>query len=87
MHDKAGYFDESFRYAGDHEMWLRAVREGSEFKRVPGVHGLYYMNPEGLSTSKTNEIKRFKEEQRVFWEYTDLFGPTVTNHFREYFSK
>lgn len=87
MHNKAGYFDESFRYAGDHEMWLRAVRKGSEFKRIPGVHGLYYMNPKGISTSKANEVKRYKEEQHVFWEYTDLFGLIATNQYREYFSK
>ena len=87
MHDKAGYFDESFRYAGDHEMWLRAVRAGCEFKRVTGVHGLYYMNPDGLSTSEANAIKRYKEEQRVFWEYVDIFGEQVVKNYSEYFSK
>jgi len=87
MHDNAGYFDESFKYAGDHEMWLRAVRNGSEFKRVTGVHGLYYMNPNGISTSEENESERYKEEQKVFWEYTDLFGINSTNRYREYFSK
>ena len=87
MHDKAGYFDESFRYAGDHEMWLRAVRNGSEFKRVSGVHGLYYMNPDGLSTSKANAIKRYKEEQRVFWEYIDIFGYDTVSKFSAYFSR
>jgi len=87
MHDKAGYFDESFRYAGDHEMWLRAVRNGSDFKRVSGVHGLYYMNPDGLSTSEANAVKRYKEEQRVFWEYIDIFGYNVTEQYSEYFSR
>jgi len=87
MHDKAGYFDESFRYAGDHEMWLRAVRNGSVFKRVPGAHGLYYMNPDGLSTSKENAVRRYKEEQRVFWEYVDIFGEQIVNVYSEYFSK
>ena len=87
MHDKAGYFDESFRYAGDHEMWLRAVRHGSEFKRVRGAHGLYYMNPGGLSTSEANIVKRYKEEQRIFWEYGDIYGQNVVNQYRDYFSR
>ena len=87
MHDKAGYFDESFKYAGDHEMWLRAVRNGSEFKRVKGVHGLYYMNIDGLSISANNETKRYKEEQKVFWEYSDIFGLDKTNKYRNYFSR
>lgn len=86
MHDKAGYFDESFRYAGDHELWLRAVRNGCEFKRVKGAHGLYYMNPDGLSTSQANAVKRYKEEQLVFWEYTDIFGNEVVNRYKGYFS-
>lgn len=87
MHDKAGYFDESFRYAGDHEMWLRAVRAGCEFKRVIGAHGLYYMNPDGLSTSEANAVKRYKEEQRVFWEYIDIFGYDTVNKYSQYFSR
>ncbi len=87
MHDKAGLFDESYKYAGDHEMWLRAVRNGCEFKKIKGTYGLYYMNPEGLSTSVRNQETRFKEEQRVFWEYTDIFGISETNKYRDYFSR
>jgi len=87
MHEKVGYFDESFRHAGDHEMWLRSVRAGSKFKRISGTHGLYYMNSAGLSTSKETAINCYKEEQQVFWEYADVFGLTVTNQYRDYFSR
>jgi GT2 family glycosyltransferase len=87
MHDKAGYFDESFKYAGDHEMWLKAVRAECQFKKVIGVHGLYYMNPDGLSTSEANAVKRYKEEQRVFWEYIDIFGYDTVSKYSEYFTR
>ena len=86
MHDSAGLFEAGYRYAGDWEMWLRAVRNGSTFRRLPGVHGMYYMNPDGLSTSPANEKIRFAEEKQIFWEYTDIFGEQITEHFSEYFS-
>ena len=87
MHDRSGLFDESLRYAGDHEMWLRAVRAGSKFKKIDGVYGAYLFNEEGLTTSKKTMAKKFIEEKKVFWEYSDVFGLNVTNKFREYFSK
>ena len=86
MHDGIGLFNADYRYAGDWEMWLRAVRNGSQFKRLPGVFGMYYMNPDGLSTSPANEKVRFAEEKEIFWEYTDVFGENVTNQYAQYFS-
>ena len=86
MHAAAGLFESNYRYAGDWEMWLRAVREGSVFKRLPGIWGMYYMNPDGLSTSAANEEIRFGEEKQIFWEYTDVFGDETTDAFSPYFS-
>jgi len=87
MHDKAGMFDESYRSAGDWEMWLRAVRAGSKFKKVNRVCGIYYMNPNGLSTNVETQKEKFKEEQKVFWEYTDVFGKDTTSQYEGYFTK
>ena len=87
MHDNIGLFDESYKYSGDWEMWLRAVRNGSKFKMIASAHGLYYMNPEGLSTSPANDTIRFSEEKSVFWEYTDVFGSSVVNQYKGYFSR
>jgi len=87
MHDKAGMFDESYRSAGDWEMWLRAVRAGSKFKKVNRVCGIYYMNPNGLSTNVETQKEKFKEEQRVFWEYSDVFGQNVANEYSKYFQE
>jgi glycosyltransferase involved in cell wall biosynthesis len=87
MHNGIGFFNENYISAGDWEMWLRAVRNGSSFKMKKEALGLYYMNPTGVSTNFENEAERFKEEKEVFWEYTDIFGLDVTNRYREYFSK
>jgi len=87
IHQKVGFFDEEYRFAGDWEMWLRAVRSGCRFRMVEGVYGLYYHNPSGLSTDSGKQVQRFAEEKKVFWEYTDVFGPNTTNMYREYFSR
>ena len=87
MHDDIGLFDESYKYSGDWEMWLRAVRNGSRFKMIDSAYGLYYMSPVGLSTSPENNKERFLEEKKVFWEYTDVFGEKVTNQYGGYFSR
>ncbi len=87
MHTKAGLFDERYRYAGDWEMWLRAVRMGSNFKMLDGVYGLYYNNPTGLSTDVKKHAEKFLEERAIFWEYTDIFGLQTTNMYRDYFSR
>jgi glycosyltransferase involved in cell wall biosynthesis len=86
MHNSIGLFESDYKYAGDWEMWLRAVRNGSKFTRIPGVLGMYFMNPDGLSTSPANEKERFAEEKEIFWEYTDVFGENVTNNYASYFS-
>ena len=72
MHQKYGYFDETFFSAGDWEMWNRAVSQGSVFKKVNAFAGVFYWNPQGLSTDKSDTLKvqRNKEEgQRVIQQY------------------
>lgn len=62
MHEKCGYFSEEFKSSGDLELWNRAAINGSKFKKVPVLGGLYYVSPKGLSTkqdSKKNSEDRF----------------------------
>lgn len=75
MHEKAGYFRSDFKYSGDLEMWNRAVSHGSKFKRLPGYSGLYYFNPEGLSTNQdpTKVALRRKEDMYVLRTYGYLW--------------
>jgi glycosyltransferase involved in cell wall biosynthesis len=87
MTDKVGLFDESLKYAGDWDMWLRCVASGFSFKKVPHDLGLYYMNPEGLSTSADNSVDRLKEESVIFYKYKHVFGDTVFKKFKGYFNE
>lgn len=72
MHAKYGLFDESYKVAGDWEMWLRAVKGGAHFLRVPGAYGLYYENPQGLSGGPRNS-RAAKEGWEVGRRYRELF--------------
>lgn len=63
MHEKYGYFDESYTSSGDHEMWNRAAAGGSIFKKIDGVSGVIYINPEGISTDSDLEKTRKRQEE------------------------
>jgi len=68
-HDKYGLFDHEFKSAGDWEMWLRGASQGSEFKKINTVLGLYYYNPTGISTNPENFSWKREEEMKVFKKY------------------
>lgn len=50
LHEKIGYFDESFKSAGDHEFWIRAALNDASFKKSEHIHVSYFINPKGMST-------------------------------------
>lgn len=66
MHHKYGFFDESFLSSGDMEMWLRAASRGSLFKHIPLVTGLYYVNPDGLSTTADSAKMQKRDQENAF---------------------
>lgn len=45
LHDKYGYFDESYQVAGDYEFWLRISSRGEIFGKMVDTVGMYYNNP------------------------------------------
>ena len=87
MHHGIGNFEAKYKSAGDWEMWLRAVQNGSVFKMVDGIHGLYYHNPTGLSTDKLREKEKRAEEAEVFFKYADVFGQRNFEIFKRHFSQ
>lgn len=54
IHNRLGFFDESFRSLGDNDFWLRCYFHGVRFKKIEDVLGIYYFNPKGLSTDDIN---------------------------------
>lgn len=52
LHDKVGYFDDSYRSAGDYDFWIRALIDGAVFYKLNEPTVAYYFNPTGLSTAE-----------------------------------
>jgi glycosyltransferase involved in cell wall biosynthesis len=60
---EAGGFDQTFPGSGDYEMWCRMCTKGYKFFKLQLQLGIYYRNPEGVSTPKTTEQKRSQHKQ------------------------
>lgn len=72
LHNKVGLFSTRYKSAGDYEMWLRAMLNGSKFLKIEEPLAAYYNNPFGISTrSDTSGVKEAIEIQRI---YVKLFG-------------
>jgi len=69
LHDRFGYFDESYRFSGDWEFWLRCASAGATFKKLDKVLNLYCWNEKGLTTDPRNETDKNKEEESVYAKY------------------
>jgi hypothetical protein len=69
LHDAFGFFREDYRSASDWEFWLRCSFGGSKFKKTRDAMGVYYFNPEGMSTAKANESWKREEEKEIFQTY------------------
>lgn len=74
VHDKYGYFDESFTCSGDFEMWNKAATQGSIFKKIAGFSGLFYLNPKGLSTDNSKKELQDSELYRVNARYESFWN-------------
>ena len=85
--NKVGYFKDEMKFSGDWELMLRGVSQGSIGKKIDKVCGLYFMNENGLSTSKEYAIERLKEESQVFNKYKDIFGTENYEKYKNYFYK
>jgi hypothetical protein len=50
LHEELGYFDVSYKSAGDYEFWMRCLAAKKLFYKINDPHVVYYQNPKGLST-------------------------------------
>lgn len=64
LHDRFGYFDESYISAADGEFWLRCAFGGATIELVNHPVGLYYENPTGRSTNSEHLQKCLAEVKR-----------------------
>lgn len=85
VHDQIGYFEESYRSAGDYEFWCRM---GVRFpmRHIPEFLGLYLHNTSGIANS--NLMISHGEARRIKDAYADKYPMPVPFHYEEtYYSK
>lgn len=71
MHKDCGLFEtEKYVSSSDYEFWLRACIEfDKEFILIPEILGIYYDNPEGMSTKKENMDRNLTEVKAINAKY------------------
>lgn len=71
IHDRFGYFNESYETAADGDMWLRACVGGAKIKHINHPVGLYYENPTGRSSNPATLEKMISEVVAMRKLYVD----------------
>jgi hypothetical protein len=74
LHDRFGYFDESYKTAADGDFWLRCCVGGSNIKMVNHPVGLYYENPNGRSTNPETLQEMISEVMMMRSKYSQYIG-------------
>lgn len=72
LHDKYGFFNESYKSASDWEFWLTCVAGGAKFAKINEILGIYYFNPKGISTNFENFSWKQKEEEEIYERFSNI---------------
>jgi hypothetical protein len=75
VHNECGMFDsENYISGSDYDFWLRAcIKFNRKFILIPEVLGIYYKNPEGMSTKEVNLDRNIKECKDINDKYRSLY--------------
>ena len=72
LHERFGYFNETdYISASDWEFWLRCAQGGALMKLIPKTLGVYYRNPNGISTKKEDLPEKLKEVEGIRLKYSN----------------
>lgn len=74
LHDRFGYFDESYKTAADGDFWLRCAAGGAIIKMINHPVGLYYENPTGRSTNPETLQQMINEVMLMRSKYLTYIG-------------
>lgn len=69
LHDRFGYFDESYKTASDGDFWLRCATGGATIGMMNHPVGLYYENPTGRSTNPETLQEMIQEVYQMRSKY------------------
>ena len=65
VHDRFGFFDESYFCASDYDMWFRILKGGGKLQKIDEEIGVYYENPESISRNRITYDRAIKEVLKV----------------------
>lgn len=76
VHAIIGLFEPAFLYSGDWEFWNRMAKAGFLFAQMEGYTGVYYFNPDGLSTNQVPEkvARRKLENSYIMQTYSAMWN-------------
>lgn len=69
LHDRFGWFDETYKTASDGDMWLRCAVGGARIKMINHPVGLYFHNPTGRSTNPAHLNEMINEVNSMRQKY------------------
>jgi hypothetical protein len=69
VHERFGNFDTKYFSAADYDMWFRILKGGGKFKALNNIIGLYYRNPNGVSSSSNTINKALEEVSEIRNKY------------------
>jgi len=73
LHERFEYFEEEkYKSGSDWDFWLRCTMGGSKMELIPEKLGVYYQNPEGMSTKQENMDRNLKEVRDIRNYYLGL---------------
>ena len=74
LHNKYGYFSEEYSSGSDWEFWLRCATLGAEYKLIPEILGVYYRNPDGVSSNFFNMERNVSENMKIRQKYIGILS-------------
>ena len=69
LHEKYGWFSNDYKSGSDWDFWLRCGAGGAKMHLIEQVLGIYYKNPEGVSTKEENMERNLKEVAEIRDKY------------------
>jgi len=74
LHERFGLFSDEYISGSDWDFWLRCAFGGSKMALIKEPLGIYYRNPEGMSTNPDNMPRNLKEVSEIRSKYCKLLS-------------
>lgn len=71
IHDRFGKFDTNYFSAADYDMWFKILKGGGKMKALKDYVGIYYRNPNGISSNNKNLQRALNEVLKIRSKYND----------------